>query len=142
MTAFGDDPRGRTRAFCERLGLQVPILLAPMSGASPPSLSIAVMRSGRMGACGALPMQPTEIEQWSAAVRASSDGPSQINLWVRDPPPRRDHEHEARVREFSSSGGPTVTAKAGDATPPTFEEQCQAVLQIAPAAASSIMGLS
>jgi nitronate monooxygenase len=86
-----------------------------MAGACPASLSMAVMRAGAMGGCGALLMQPNEIEQWSAEVRAGSDGPFQINLWVPDPPPLRDGEHEARVREFLSSWGPAVSENAGDA---------------------------
>ena len=32
----------RTEGFCEAYGLRVPVLLAPMAGACPPSLSIAV----------------------------------------------------------------------------------------------------
>jgi len=73
-----------------------------------------------MGACGALPMQPNEMEQWSAEVRANSDGPFQINLRVPDLPPLRDYQHEARVRDFLSSWGPAVTEKSGDARPPNF----------------------
>src|ERR1700683_5232356 len=39
----------RAEAFCDRFGLQVPILLAPMAGACPPALSIAVANAGGLG---------------------------------------------------------------------------------------------
>ena len=48
----------RAQEFCERFGLRVPILLAPMAGASAPSLSIAVADAGGLGACGAVLMKP------------------------------------------------------------------------------------
>lgn len=86
-------------------------------------------------------MKPDEIEQWAAAVRAGSGGPFQINLWIPEPPPVRDREHERRVREFLSRWGPPVPEDAGDIALPNFDEQCQALLRIAPAAVSSIMGL-
>jgi nitronate monooxygenase len=41
-----DDPGSRAAAFCDRFSLRLPILVAPMAGACPPSLSIAVMRAG------------------------------------------------------------------------------------------------
>ena len=40
--------------FCERFGLRVPILLAPLAGASATALSIAVAQAGGLGACGAV----------------------------------------------------------------------------------------
>jgi nitronate monooxygenase len=136
-----DDPRSRAAGFCDRFGIRVPILLAPMAGACPPSSSIAVMRAGGFGACAALLMQPKEIEDWAAEVRANVDAPFQINLWIPEPPPVRDRSHEARVREFLSAWGPAVREDAGDIALPNFDEQCQALLRIAPAAVSSIMGL-
>jgi NAD(P)H-dependent flavin oxidoreductase YrpB (nitropropane dioxygenase family) len=60
----------RAVVFCDRFGLRLPILLAPMAGTCPPSTSIAVMRAGGMGACGALLMQPKEIEDWADIVAA------------------------------------------------------------------------
>ena len=101
-----DDPRSRAAGFCDRFGIRVPILLAPMAGACPPSSSIAVMRAGGFGACAALLMQPKEIEDWAAEVRANVDGPFQINLWIPEPPPVRDRSHEMRVRDFLSRWGP------------------------------------
>ena len=136
-----DDPRSRAAGFCDRFGIRVPILLAPMAGACPTSSSIAVIRAGGFGACAALLMQPKEIEDWAAEVRANVGGPFQINLWVPEPPPVRDRSHEMRVREFLSRWGPSVPEDAGDIALPNFDEQCQALLRIAPAAVSSIMGL-
>jgi nitronate monooxygenase len=134
-------PSSRATAFCERFGLRQPILLAPMAGACPPSLSIAVMRAGGFGACGALLMEPQEIEEWAGEVRAGADGPMQINLWIPDPAPVRDEEHEAAVRAFLSQWGPSVPEGAGDTPLPDFAKQCDALLRVAPAAVSSIMGL-
>ena len=136
-----NDPRSRAAGFCDRFGIRVPILLAPMAGACPPSSSIAVMRAGGFGACAALLMQPKEMEDWAAEVRANVDGPFQINLWIPERPPVRDRSHEMRVREFLSRWGPPVPENAGDIALPNFDEQCQALLRIVPAAVSSIMGL-
>jgi nitronate monooxygenase len=134
-------PLARADEFCRRFGLRVPILLAPMAGVSPPSLSIAVANAGGLGACGALLMQPAEIEAWAKEVRANSNGVFQLNLWIPDPAPKRDASHEALVREFLAKWGPAVKPDAGDATPPDFAAQCEALLAVSPPALSSVMGL-
>ncbi|HVV48953.1 MAG TPA: nitronate monooxygenase, partial [Polyangia bacterium] len=131
----------RAAAFCERFGLRAPILLAPMAGACPAALSIAVANAGGMGGAGLLLDGPDAIAAWMRALRAGTAGPVQLNLWVPDPPPARDADHERRVREFLAGFGPAVAPVAGDARPPDFAAQCQAVLAAAPAAVSSIMGL-
>jgi nitronate monooxygenase len=131
----------RAKAFCERFGLRVPILLAPMAGACPPSLSIAVANAGGLGACGALLLQPTAMAAWAQEMRAGSSGPFQLNLWVPDPPPVRNPEREAAVRAFLAGWGPEVAATAGDVAPRDFAAQCEALLDAAPPIVSSIMGL-
>jgi nitronate monooxygenase len=131
----------RTTAFCQRFGLQLPILLAPMAGASSPSLSIAVASAGGLGACGALLMQPEEIIAWAAAVRAGSNGGFNLNLWIPDPAPKRDPADEARVRDFLAGWGPQVPPDAGDARPADFAAQCEALLAAGPPIVSSVMGL-
>jgi nitronate monooxygenase len=133
--------QARAEAFCRRFGLKMPVLLAPMAGGSAPSLSIAAMNAGSLGACGALLMQPAEIIVWADEVRANGNGPYQINLWIPDPPPRRDQAREAQVRAFLERFGPPVPASAGDATPPDFSAQCEALLAIKPPIVSSVMGL-
>lgn len=131
----------RAEAFCRRFGLQMPVLLAPMAGACPPSLSIAAMNAGGLGACGALLMQPNEIIAWADEVHTTGNGPYQLNLWIPDPPPRRDQTHEDRLRAFLGNWGPAVPANAGDARPPDFSAQCEALLAAKPPIVSSVMGL-
>lgn len=97
--------RTRAEAFCGRFGLRLPILLAPMAGACPPSLSTAVVNTGGVGAYGALLMQLAAIIAWAAKVRAGTNGPFQLNLWVPDPAPARDPAHEAEIRPSSPSEG-------------------------------------
>ncbi len=131
----------RIDAFCGRFGLRLPILLAPMAGACPPSLSIAVANAGGLGSCGALLMQPDAIRAWVAEVRAGSNGAFQLNLWIPDPAPVRDAAHEAELRQFLAAWGPPVPADAGDAAPPNFAAQLESLLDCAPPIVSSIMGL-
>lgn len=131
----------RAEAFARRFGLRCPFLLAPMAGVPAVPLSAAVAEAGGMGALGALLMEPSAIADWVARYRAATQGPLQINLWIPDPPPQRDAAHEQRLREFLGRFGPAVPAEAGDARPPDFAAQCEALLAARPAAVSSIMGL-
>jgi len=131
----------RAEAFCQAYDLRIPILLAPMAGACPASLSIAVASAGGLGACGGLLMQPAAIKAWAAEVRASTNGGFQLNLWVPDPPPARDEAAEAAVRSFLGNWGPAVPATAGNVTPVDFAAQCEAMLEAGPSVISSIMGV-
>jgi nitronate monooxygenase len=134
-------PLDRAAAFCDQYGLSCPVLLAPMAGASPPALSIAVANAGGMGALGALNVEPSAIRAWVEEFRSESTGPFQVNLWIPDPPPHRDDQTESRVREFLESWGPAVPATAGEPSMADFDAQCAMLIELAPAAVSSIMGV-
>lgn len=131
----------RTEAFCAAYSIRIPILMAPMAGACPASLAVAVANAGGLGACGALLMRPEAIRAWANEMRAGSNGGFQMNLWIPDPPPRRDAAAEAAVRTFLGQWGPEVPAAAAEVTPPDFAAQCEAILDVGPAIVSSIMGL-
>ncbi|WP_109489001.1 NAD(P)H-dependent flavin oxidoreductase [Occallatibacter savannae] len=127
--------------FASRLGIRLPVLLAPMAGACPVSLSAAVASAGGMGACGALLMKPEEIAAWCAEFRVQSEGEFQINLWIPGPEPKRDAELERRQREYLAQWGPEVPESAAEGVLPDFDAQCRAILDARPKAISSIMGL-
>ncbi|WP_137124774.1 nitronate monooxygenase family protein [Roseomonas sp. HF4] len=142
MTTRLATPSARTRvaAFCDRFGLRIPILLAPMAGVPAPALSAAVASAGGMGAHGALATTPGGIADWARSVRAASNGAFQINLWIPDPPPARDAAREAAMADFLAAHGPRPAIPEGPFLP-DFDAQCRAILDAAPAAISSIMGV-
>jgi hypothetical protein len=112
-----------------------------MAGACPASLASAVANAGGMGGLGALTTAPDGIADWVREFRDQSNGGFQINLWIPDPPPVRDPDHEREVRKFLGQWGPAVPAEAGDSTPLDFAAQCEALLVARPRVVSSIMGL-
>lgn len=141
LTRSNLSPLPRAQQFASWLGIGVPILLAPMAGACPAALSIAVANAGGLGACGTLMMKPDEILAWSEEFRSKSEGHFQLNLWIPDPPPVRNIELEKLQREFLANWGPPVHLQAGDTPLEDFDAQCEAMLQAAPKVISSIMGL-
>ncbi|GAA4552821.1 nitronate monooxygenase [Pseudonocardia xishanensis] len=127
----------RVEEFCTRYGLRVPVLEAPMAGACPPELAVAVAEAGGMGANGVVLDRPAAIADWVARFRAASAGPLQLNIWVPDEPvdaPARVAAAEGFLRRF---GTPGEAAGPG----PVFAEQCEAMLAAEPTAVSTIMGL-
>ncbi|MEY3253548.1 MAG: hypothetical protein RL227_2521 [Pseudomonadota bacterium] len=135
--------RARAQAFAVAHRLALPLVQAPMAGVPSLPLAGAVARAGGMAAMGALMLTPQAIGDWVARLRAQAgaDAPLLLNLWVPDPPPRRDAGQEARVVAFLAQHGPAVPPAAGDAQPHDFGEQFDAVVAARPAVLSTIMGL-
>src|SRR5579862_7229246 len=96
----------RAMAFCKTFGMRCPIVLSPMAGACPSSLSIAVGNAGGMGGMGALLTPPAGIRTWAGEVRAQTSGPFQINVWIPDSPAQRNPDAEAKLRDFLAEWGP------------------------------------
>ena len=131
----------RAKQFSASIGAETPIFLGPMAGACPVNLSVAIAKGGGVGACGALLMNPDTIHNWAVDFRAQTDAPFQLNLWIPDAAPIRNSDHENDLRAFLGQWGPEVGADAANGSPPDFEAQCEALLDIAPPIISSIMGV-
>ncbi|MCW0214795.1 MAG: nitronate monooxygenase [Pseudonocardia sp.] len=127
----------RVTEFCARYGLTVPILEAPMAGACPPELAIAVAEAGGMGANGVVLDRPDAIAGWVGRFRAGSAGAFQLNVWVPDEPVDDPARVEAATAFLHRFGTPGAAAGPG----PVYAEQCEAMLAAAPTAVSTIMGL-
>lgn len=134
------EARERVDGFCAAYGLDTPVLMAPMAGACPPGLAAAVAKAGGMGGCGALLMDPEAIARWAADFRSATDGPFQMNLWVPDPAPERDADHERAITEHLARWSSRTTGLSAD-LPVSFADQCAAIIEARPTAMSSIMGL-
>ena len=131
----------RAENFMNEFNLQIPILLAPMPNATPPELAAAISNKGGMGACGALFLGAKEIRSWVNDMRSKSNGVFQLNTWIPDPEPKRDHKAEKSVCEFLENWGPAIPAGSAEIPLVDFQEQCNAFLETGPSVVSSIMGL-
>jgi nitronate monooxygenase len=114
--------RNRATTFCQRYGLEAPIIQAPMAGSCPPGLAAAVANAGGLGGMGALMTSPEGIAEWVAEFRSQSNGPFQLNRWIPQPTPARNPAAEKRMREFLSKLGPPVPDEVGDVQFPDFEQ--------------------
>ena len=60
---------------CDILGIEVPIVLAGMGGASTPRLAAAVSNAGGLGVLGAAACGPKELRSWIEETRSLTDKP-------------------------------------------------------------------
>ncbi len=73
--------------FARRLGLAHPIVQAPMAGgATTPALVAAVSNAGALGSFAAALLPPEEIRAGIREIRALTDRPFNVNLFVATPP--------------------------------------------------------
>ncbi|HEX4891619.1 MAG TPA: nitronate monooxygenase [Alphaproteobacteria bacterium] len=64
---------------CEILGIQHPILLAGMGGASTPRLAAAVSEAGGLGVLGAAACGPKMLREWIREIRSYTDKPFAVD---------------------------------------------------------------
>jgi nitronate monooxygenase len=88
----------RTRVT-ELLGIEHPILQAPMASAATPALAAAVSEAGGLGALGSAMLAPDELRRQAAEVRAATDRPFQLNFFCHERP-EVGGDMAARAREY------------------------------------------
>src|SRR5271165_6394047 len=129
--------------FTKLVGVEYPILLAPMAGASTPDLTAAVSHAGGLGAFAAAVLSPDAIHAGIARVRQLTDKPFSVNLFIlgrTNPEPRqvaRALELLAPIREELGlpPGGPLAKYSEDN------QVQFDAVLEERPALASFTFGI-
>ncbi|OLV16092.1 Enoyl-acyl-carrier-protein reductase [Deinococcus marmoris] len=128
----------------QRLGLRLPIVLAPMAGGiSTPELVAAVSTAGGLGSLGAAYLTPAQITEAGAAVRRLTQGAFALNLFAPHPTVATTGSEveraAAELAPFHASLGlqpPELTAQAN----PDFGLQLEAVLEVCPAVLSFTFG--
>lgn len=93
------------KRLLDRLGLEVPIIQAPMAGVSSPAMAAAVSNSGGLGSLGIGAMQVGQARAAIREFRGMSDGPLNVNVFVHRaarPDPSRERAWLERLRpEFA-----------------------------------------
>ncbi|GGY23971.1 oxidoreductase [Rhodanobacter panaciterrae] len=131
--------------FASRLGLEHPLIQAPMSGSSPPALVAAVSNAGGLGSLGAGYLEPQAILEQAAQVRALGDRPYAIGLFVLPDEFDADMSAVAKAREqldaLMAREGLDVRTSLPTRWAPRFSEQFAALCEARPAVASFAFGL-
>jgi nitronate monooxygenase len=135
--------RLKSTTATELLGIEHPVLQAPMASVATPELAAAVSAAGGLGALGSAMLPVDELRSQAAAVRAATDRPFQLNFFTH-PDPELGPEDAAAAR---ASLAP-VYAELGLGEPPAPEvfpigfgaDRLEALLEIRPAVASFHFG--
>ncbi|XVV02884.1 NAD(P)H-dependent flavin oxidoreductase [Actinosynnema sp. CA-248983] len=158
-----------TSALIELRGVDHPIVQGPFGGGlSSVELAAAVSNAGGLGSFGAHHLEPDAITALVADLRAATDRPFAVNLWVpqpgedepmdrwvpqpakRDPIGRRvlptgedDHldRHRARLVPIYRRLGLGDPPGPADHRVPSFPDQVAALLKAAPPVMSFVMGI-
>ncbi|WP_460773911.1 NAD(P)H-dependent flavin oxidoreductase [Microbacterium sp. GXF7504] len=126
------------------LGIRHPILLGPFGGLSSVELVAAVSASGGLGSYGLYGYDGDRVTETAAAIRAATDRPFALNLWL--PLGRAEHGAPfdaavAAVRDlFAEVGVEPPTAPPETFLPPV-DVQWEAAVTARPAAISCVYGI-
>lgn len=132
----------------ELLGIRYPIIQGPMGGNfSTPELLAAVSNAGGLGSFGAYTLSPEEILATDKLIKAKTNKPYNINLWVSDVDDRLNgypaeslEKVKALFKPYYDELGIPMPVLDID-IPPKFMEQVEAVLAIRPAVFSFVFGI-
>jgi nitronate monooxygenase len=130
--------------LCDLLGIRLPIIQAPMASASTPALVVAVNKAGALGSLGAAYSQPEAMLRDAETVRARTDLPFNVNLFVSRQPEAVNAAAQRGAleavagyyRELGLSAPDPVRAPYA----PDLEAQLRAIEEIRPAVFSCHLG--
>jgi nitronate monooxygenase len=139
--------RSAPTSFTRLLGIEQPIVLGAFGGLSSVELTAVVSEEGGLGSYGLYGYDAARIRETAAALRARTDRPFALNLWLPVPgevAPEPDDEAFARhldpLRPYFDELGLPHPERPEQYLPP-IEEQLEAVLEARPAAVSVVFGL-
>ena len=123
--------------------LQMPIIQAPMLGATTETIAIAVSQAGGLGSYAGAGSNPQQLSAGIARIRAATDRPFAVNLFAQAPAdPDADEVREAMARlvPWRERYGLPAQAIPNQWAEP-FAPQMAALIEAAPPAASFTFGL-
>jgi nitronate monooxygenase len=129
----------------ELLGIEIPIIQAPMAGAQGSAMAIAVSNAGGLGSLPCAMLAPDAMRKELAAIRAATDKPYNVNFFCHTQPPP-DPAAEAHWREvltpyYREFGIDPATIPAGPGRLPFSSEAADILDEFQPAVVSFHFGL-
>ncbi|HJU47847.1 MAG TPA: nitronate monooxygenase, partial [Gaiellaceae bacterium] len=135
---------GLHAALTTALGLEHPIVQAPMAGASTPALAAAVSEAGGLGSLPCALLGPDEIRAGVEEIRSRTSRPFALNFFCHETPTATPAELD-RWAELLAPFYEELGVAATGAPPPSRasfdEELCDLALEMRPAVVSFHFGL-
>ncbi len=128
----------------ELLGIEHPILQAPMAGAVTPAMAIAAANAGCLGGLGCAFMTPETFRRSIDEARGATNRPMNVNFFCHKPPFFDDQKAataQARLTPFYLELGLGEMPEVAPTTEPYGDAIHQAVLESRPAVVSFHFGL-
>jgi nitronate monooxygenase len=133
------------RRIHDLLGIDHPILQAPMAGAQRSALAIAVSDAGALGALPCALLRPADIRDEVAAIRRATTRPFNLNFFCHHPlpidPPRESAWRERLAPYHRELGLDPDAAPTAPARAPFDDVQCALVEELRPSVVSFHFGL-
>lgn len=133
------------RRILDLLNIEVPILQAPMAGASGSAMAIAVGNAGGLGALPCAMLTHDQVRAEIEACRAACPGPLNLNFFCHQPPapdPERDARWKQALKPYYDETGADFDAPTPVSNRAPFDEQgCQLVEAMRPEVVSFHFGL-
>ena len=129
----------------EFLGIELPIIQAPMAGVQGSALAVAVSNAGGLGSLPCAIFDADAIRKELAAIRAQTQKPFNVNFFCHAPPVP-DAEREAAWRValapyFAEFGIDASTIPSGGGRTPFSREMAEILKEFKPAVVSFHFGL-
>jgi nitronate monooxygenase len=133
------------RRIQELLGIDLPIVQAPMAGAVGTEMAIAVAEAGGLGSLPCALLTPEKIRTELGVIRQRTARPINVNFFCHRPP-ETDPAREAGWRErlapyYAELGLDPATPTGGAQRTPFDEAACDVVAELAPEVVSFHFGL-
>ena len=129
----------------ELLGIELPIIQAPMAGVQGSALAIAVSNAGGLGSLPCAMLSPAQMRAELAAIRTATSKPYNVNFFCHTPPVP-DPDREARWRAalaayYEEFGVEASAAVAGAGRAPFSPEAADILEEFRPSVVSFHFGL-
>jgi nitronate monooxygenase len=131
--------------FRELVGIELPIIQAPMAGSSSTAMAIAVSEAGGLGSLACATLGPAELRSEVEKVLEKSAGPINVNFFAHRPPQKAQARHLVWLRQlsryFREFGATPPTELVGGPVRPFDAEHCDVIEELRPRIVSFHFGL-
>lgn len=131
-------------ALTDLLGIEHPIIQAPMAGASTPALAAAVSNAGGLGSIAGAMLSPDGFRAEAESARAATNRPINANFFVHREPgadPDKNARARALLKPYFDELGLGDMPEVAASNHPFGQEMLDAVLEMAPKVVSFHFGM-